>query len=114
MANRRYIRLDKYGISVERYKELSAFTMQYKEWQDGLAHSKDSKLSDKINLVKQIAEKSSIETIGDDGMKEYIIKNVTEERPYYYLKEIMRMPYRDKDFYSARKKFYVNLNEAKE
>lgn len=112
--NRRYIKLDKYGISQERYRELSAFVMQYQEWKDGLSKQSSTKLSSKVAMVDIAAEKCSQETVGDNGLTEYIIKNVTEERPFYYLKEIMRMPYNDRTFYNARKRFFIILNESKQ
>lgn len=111
--NKRYIKLDQYGISLERYKELAAFTMQYREWKDALEHEENRDLEKKVSIVENTAEKCSLETVGDAGLTEYIIKNVTDERPYFYLKEIMHMPYRDKDFFLARKRFFLHLNVAR-
>jgi hypothetical protein len=87
--------------------------MQYREWGDALKREVNPVLMDKIKLINDVAEQCSIETVGDGGMTEYIVKNVTEERPYYYLKQVMRMPYRDKTFYAARKRFYILLNKRK-
>lgn len=114
MSNKRYIRLDKFGISQERYKELSAFCMQYNEWKDANRGAVSPKALNKMRLVNTVAEKCSIAVIGDTGLAEYIVKNVTEERPYYYLRDIMLMPYRDKDFYNARRQFFIMLNDVKE
>ena len=114
MPSKRYVNLSQYGISDERRQELVAFSMQYKEWIDGLSRQETPRLRQKVNLVEYAANKSSEDIRGDCGLAEYIIKNVTEDRPYWYLKQVMGMPYRDKEFYAARKRFFVILNREKD
>lgn len=38
MANKRDLKLDKYGISKHRYRELKCFCLQYNEWRDLLKY----------------------------------------------------------------------------
>lgn len=114
LPSKRYVNLSQYGISDERRMEMVAFALQYKEWIDGLSRQENPKLRQKVNLVEYAANQSSEEIRGDYGLAEYIIKNVTENRPYWYLKQVMRMPYRDKEFYAARKRFFVILNQEKD
>lgn len=48
VANRRDLRLDKYGISKYRYGELRNFCMQYREWRDELKYKTDAIKSPQI------------------------------------------------------------------
>ena len=114
MSKKRYVNLVRYGISNERRMELVAFALQYQEWLDSLKKKESPKLRYKVNLVDDIARRGALDTCGDPGLAEYVLKSVTEDRPYWYLKEIMGMPYRDKDFYDARKRFFVLLNQEKD
>jgi hypothetical protein len=135
LPNKRDLKLDDYGISNKRYKELCGFCEQYREWKDELEFKKDimkskvitdmpippsrvsnpqeelairrTELQAKCELIEQTAIQA------DTGMYQYIIKSVTEEVPCWYLEEIMGMPYCRKDFYAARRYFYFLLDKNK-
>lgn len=48
MPNKRDLRLDKYGISKNRYGELKSFCLQYGEWRDELKYKTDALKSPQI------------------------------------------------------------------
>lgn len=114
MSNNRYIKLSNLGISQERYNELSYFVAQYREWKFKQKNDFSDKREKKIRMIDDIAERSSMMVAGDPGLAQYIIINVTEGRPCFYLKNIMGMPYNEKLFYGARMKFFSILNDEKD
>lgn len=134
MPNRRNLKLDDYGISSKRYKELCGFCEQYKEWKDELEFKKDTlksknitdmplatsgedatqvlamrraDLEQKCKLIENTAKQV------DGVLAPYIIKSVTEEVPCWYLGDIMGMPCCRKDFYAARRYFFFLLDKNK-
>ena len=114
---------NQYYISKHRYYELKHFCLQYPEWKMELRHSLDvaqnngdPEWSDptgekvilrehfrrKIELVEAVAYETD-EIIGD-----YILKAVTEDLSYTYLKTKLEMPCgRDKYFSLYRRYFYL-------
>lgn len=133
--DKRQLRLEKYGISGKRYKELCGFCEQYPEWIDELkyktnalksagvtdmpiAHNTSSnqtrdlairrvELQKKCELIEQVA----IAT--DSELYQYIIKSVCYEEPFWYLKDIMGMPCSRSSFYDKRRYFFYLLDKAK-
>lgn len=131
MPNKRNLKLDDYGISNKRYKELCGFCEQYTEWKDELEYKKDTVKSKvitdmpratsgenatellvmrRIELEKKckVIEQTAIQA--DSELYPYIIKSVTEEVPCWYLEQIMGMPCCRKDFYAARRYFFFLLD----
>lgn len=133
--NKRNLKLNEYGISGKRYKELSGFCEQYPEWKELLdndtfgiaAESVDgmpkaqNKISDKTgqiavdrveiekkkNMIDEAARKAS------SDLAQYIIKSVCYEVPFWYLQDIMKMPCSRNAFYDARRYFFYLLDKKK-
>lgn len=133
--NKRKLKLDKYGISGKRFKELSGFCEQYPEWKkelecltdavkspqaDGIgSFSGDTsdttanlairrqQLSEKCELVERVALQASEELAG------YIIKNVCFELPLRYLICVEGMPCSERAFYDKRRYFFYLLDRNK-
>ena len=62
MANKRDLRLHKYGISKYRYRELRNFCLQYGEWRDKLKHETNTLKSSQITdmpISKNISDSTS-------------------------------------------------------
>lgn len=116
-------RKNKYYISKHRYYELKHFCLQYPEWKMLLQHSLDvsqndgdpqwsdptgekaiyrERLKNKIELVEAVA----YETDRDIGG--YILKAVTEDLSYTFLKTKLEMPCgRDRYFDLYRRYFFL-------
>lgn len=132
--NKRKLKLDKYGISGKRFKELSGFCEQYPDWKKELAYITDAvkspqtdvigsfgreasdstanlairrqQLSSKCELIEETARQASEE------LAEYIIKNVCFELPLRYLICVERMPCSERAFYDKRRYFFYLLDKA--
>jgi len=134
LPNRRELKLNDYGISSKRYKELCGFCEQYTEWKDELEFKKDTLKSKNITDMPlstsgedatqvlairridlefkcKIIENTAKQT--NEYLAPYIIKSVTEEVPCWYLEEIMGMATCRKDFYAARRYFFFLLDKNK-
>lgn len=129
MPNNRDLRLEKYDISTNRYRELKYFCMQYREKQSRLRSiteiasfsgdcNSSGKISDRtanvamqrMQLEKDIdlIEKSAMEA--DEELYPYIISNVADGIPYEYL----WAPTSRTSFYALRRKFFLILNHKKQ
>lgn len=130
MTADRDIKLDKYDISPNRYRELKYFCRQYREKQsrlrslteiaspafDGIGSSGGA-LSDRtaatalkrVELERDIAliEQTAIEA--DAEIYQYIISNVADGVPWEYL----GVPSGRTAFYERRKKFFWLLDKKK-
>lgn len=132
---RRDLKLDKYNISLNRYRELLYFCRQYPEWKDELRYNTDclkspdltgqpksteitdqtsrlairrAELASKCELIEQAAIKA------DEEVYQYIIKNITDENAgYNYLRMILRLPMGRNQFYEARRRFFWILDKNK-
>lgn len=122
-------RKNKYYISKHRYYELKHFCLQYPEWKMLLQHSLDiskndadpqwsdptgekaiyrEQLKNKIELVEAVA----YETDRDIGG--YILKAVTEDLSYTFLKTKLEMPCgRDRYFDLYRRYFFLLDSQQK-
>lgn len=126
---------NKYWINRHRYYELKHFCLQYHDWKkaylaiDGLS-KRPAELemvaktnacgdptakcamakeyySDKMKMVEQAA-------IGaDPDLASYILRAVTEELSYTYLKTNLGMPCSKDTYYDRYRKFFWLLNEAR-
>lgn len=134
--NKRKLKLEKYGISSKRYKELCGFCEQYPDWllwlkhnndtlsgrgMDGMPHSKTNSTSDetaslaikratiqaKIDLIEKTAKEAS------PDLWQYIIKSVCYEQPFWYIRDIMEAPINRSSFYDHRRYFFYLLDQRK-
>ena len=134
--NKRQLRLEKYGISKKRYKELCGFCEQYPDWKLFLANNKDTvkgtkyddvmtsntgsnsdqtsalaikraAIQEKVDLIESTAKEAS------PDLWEYIIKSVCYEMPYWYIQDIMCAPISHNSFYGIRKYFFYLLDKKK-
>lgn len=132
--NKRNLKLEKYGISGKRYKELCGFCEQYPEWINELKYKRDAvksieitdmpiyhnnsdstcklaisrtEIQKKCELIEQTAIQASAE------MYQYIIKSVCYEVPVTYLISYEGMPMSKSAFYELRRYFFYLLDENK-
>ena len=125
---------NKYWISKHRFYELKHFCLQYPEWKELYRHSisyggsndfldsgsvewsdrtcKDAirreALLKKIRLVEQVAEETDLE------LAEYILKAVTQDVSYTYLRMKLDMPCgRDRYFERYRRFFFLLDSQQK-
>lgn len=133
--DKRKLKLDKYGISGKRYKELSGFCEQYPDWKKELNYMNDAlkspqidgigtfsgdtsdstanlairrkSLSDKCSLIERTAKQANEE------LARYIIQSVCYELPLRYLICVENMPCSRAAFYDARRYFFYLLDKNK-
>lgn len=134
--NKRQLRLEKYGITSKRYKELCGFCEQYPDWKmflltnkdtlkskqiDGMPYCKTGSTSDqtanlaikraeiqkKVDIIENTAKEAS------DDFWEYIIKSVCYEMPFWYIRDIMNAPIGQNSFYNIRRYFFYLLDQKK-
>lgn len=126
---------NKYWIDKHRHYELKHFCLQYPEWKRAYAEFSDASTplsmvervttsnlpgdptakraimkayySEKISLIEKIA----MET--DRYLSEYIIKAVTENLSYTYLKSRLEIPCGKDLYYDRYRKFFWLLSEAR-
>lgn len=135
--NKRDLRLDKYGITPKRYKELCGFCEQYPDWKKQIAMSRATMLSgvsyddmpkspnmgtsDTVgNMATKIAEDSAkvdlIERVAKEASEDYwecIIKSVCYEVSVTYLLAYEEMPLSKSAFYEKRRYFFYLLDKEK-
>lgn len=133
--NKRKLRLDKYGISNKRYKELCGFCEQYPEWLEELKSNTDTvksastgsmtisssgsgdptsalarrraELQKRCELIEQTAIQA------DADLYPYIIRSVCYEEPVRYLQTIKGMACSTAAFYDMRRYFFYLLDQNK-
>ena len=126
---------NKYWIDKHRHYELKHFCLQYPKWKKAYKSVDDTSISlsmienlntsnipgdptakrallkaqysEKINLIEKIA----MET--DQYLCEYILKAVTEELSYTYLKTRLGIPCGRDMYYDRYRKFFWLLDEAR-
>jgi hypothetical protein len=132
--NKRNLKLDAYGISGKRYKELSGFCEQYPEWvetlrnqsyvsgvaSDGMPKAQYTKSDATGRIAVKMNEIRKRKQLIDDVAKEaspdlcrYIIKSVCYEVPFWYLQDFMKIPCGRNTFYDARWFFFYLLDRRK-
>ena len=133
---KRTLTLQKYGISSKRYKELCGFCEQYPEWKeellelepspksqrvDGMPFSQTNNTSDetcdlaikramlskKIKLIEDTAKEAS------PDMWEYIINSACYEQPFWYLRDISKIPMSEASFLDRRRYFFYLLSKKR-
>lgn len=134
--DRRRLKLDKYGISGKRFKELSGFCEQYPEWRKELDSMKDAVKSPVVDGIGSFGGNASdstgnlairrqvlgkkcelIERTARQANRElamFIIKSVCYELPLRYLICVEEMPCGRAAFYDARRYFFYLLDKNKE
>ena len=130
--NKRNLKLDKYGISGSRYKELCGFCEQYPEWQSFLIHKTDTLASPQITdmpipshnnsdktgdlAIKKAFYEKKCEIIercayqADNDIWRYLIKSVCYKVPMNYLVSYDEMPCSKSAFYEKRRYFFYLLD----
>lgn len=125
---------NKYYISKHRYYELKHFCLQYNEWIEelkkldskgrqssgGEIHS-DPQFSDPTAEIamRRSQLQQNIEMIKDAAIQtdrvlfNYLIKAVTEERSYVYLREVLSIPCCKDSFYEAYRRFFWILSKMR-
>lgn len=126
---------NKYWIDKHRYYELKHFCLQYPEWKriyselenasvplSLIEHVNSSKLpgdptakralmkffySERIKLIEQTAMDA------DPYLYSYIIKGITEEKSYTYLKTKLDIPCGKDMYYDRYRRFFWLLNESR-
>lgn len=133
--NKRELRLEKYGISGKRYKELCGFCEQYPEWKQSIKEKsilKSAKIDNMpknkvayrqsqteqlaIELVQREKKCAFIESVAQkasEDLWEYIIKAVCYEVPITYLITVENMPLEKSAFYELRRYFFYLLDKEK-
>ena len=126
--NKRELKLKEYGISEKRYKELCGFCEQYPEWQKELMCNTDTvgsktitdmpvlrraELKENKELIEKTLQQLDDERDESMSMYKYILNSVCYEKPHWYLRDIMGMPYSRTSFYEARRYFFYLLDRNK-
>lgn len=128
MPNKKDLRLEKYNISTNRYRELKYFCKQYREKQSKLrsiteisspciGESVGTKAGDRTSniAIQRMQLESDIKMIeqaaenADKELSSYIISNVVDGIPYEYL----GVPVGRRQFYQSRRKFFYILSMKK-
>ncbi len=134
--NKRDIKLDKYGISGKRYKELCGFCEQYQDWKKELNNhayisavqygdepkpsnhdNSDTTAKHALKMLKYKRNVDLIEKVAkevDPDLWEYIIKAICYEVPVNYLINVERMAISAPAFYERRRYFFYLLDAAKD
>lgn len=133
--NKRNLKLDKYGISKKRYKELCGFCEQYPEWKAAIKdysfikgisydpipksvtngfHSSTEDAA--IRIEKYMENCRLIESVAQQASPEYwqfIIDSVCHELPINYLITVKGMNLSQFPFYQRRRYFFYLLDQEK-
>lgn len=115
----------KYHLSKHRYLELKHFCLQYPEWRERLNAITDISAIDPGRLgsgqlaneteriaIEKAALRNKINRVENTAMKAdpdlwiYILKGVTEERAYTYLRNTMGAPCSKNMYYDRYRRFF--------
>lgn len=127
---------NKYWISKHRHYELKHFCLQYKDWKKAYAKYSDRSIplsmiertpssnttsdptatralmksyySERIGLIEKAAKEA------DRYLYEYIIKGVTEELSYTYLRSKLDIPCGKDMYYDRYRRFFWILNKIRD
>lgn len=134
--NKRELKLEKYGITSKRYKELCGFCEQYPDWKMFLANNQDTVKSKEIDgmpfsntgvtsdqtsdlAIKRAVIQEKVDLVektakeADSDLWKYIIKSVCYEQPFWYIRDIMKAPISHNSFYAKRRYFFYLLDKRK-
>lgn len=126
---------NRYWIDKHRHYELKHFCLQYPTWKKSYAELSDgsvalstiervptsnlpgdptskraiakANIAEKIDLIEKIAEET------DRYLSEYILRAVTEELSYTYLKSKLGLPCGRDMYYDRYRRFFWLLSEAR-
>ena len=126
---------NKYWIDKHRHYELKHFCLQYPEWKRAYAESGEASLpscsgerlpstnvpgdptakraisrayySERIKMIEKVAMEA------DQALYDYILKAVTEELSYTYLKSKLKIPCGKDMYYDRYRRFFWLLNQAR-
>ncbi len=117
-----------YYISKHRYYELKHFCLQYREWKDTYISINNITNKDKtfdyidptcnLAIIKEeckrnmkLVEDTAMES--DSALGKYILKAVTEDVAYTYLRTVLDMPCGKDMFYDRYRRFYWLLDRSR-
>ena len=119
----------KYGLPKQRFLTVYHYCLQYPEWEDeyqalkagtgisavnydGMPHGSnvgDPTSADAMRLadldMKMQKIRDGVHEVAPD-LYQWLLKGVTEGRPFWYLHDVMRMPCEKDVYYDRRRKFY--------
>ena len=127
---------NKYHINKHRYYELKHFCLQYPEWKRSYSELENANMP--LSMIENVPtsnlpgaptakrvmmkmvyderikliEKTAMET--DPYLYSYIIKGITEEKSYTYLKSKLEIPCSRDIYYDRYRRFFWLLNESRE
>lgn len=127
---------NKYWIDKHRYYELKHFCLQYKEWKrtyescnESLIFAASIEMAQKSNIPSDLTAKYAIKKVqcserikmveqaareADEHLYPYILKAVTEELSYPYLKTKMGIPCGRDMYYDRYRRFFWVLDNMRE
>lgn len=132
--NRMKVKLDKYGISKKRYKELCGFCEQYPEWKRhinnysyispafktsegrAIGNISDPTFNAAVKLEKYIQYCQLIEDTAkevDADCWQFLVDAICYEVPPKYLINVKGMPISIASFYNRRRYFFYLLDKKK-
>lgn len=126
---------NKYWISKHRHYELKHFCLQYPIWKKAYAalggFGLSSSVTDRVGNCNDISDPTAKQAIkrtyyleriemieniakqADEQLHTYILKAVTEELPYTYLKAKLEIPCGRDMYYDRYRRFFWLLSEAR-
>lgn len=124
----------KYHINKERFYELKHFCLQYPEWKKKYLNLSGFMTSNPMNEIrstniaditancaidrefysKRIAMIQQCSEAADHELANYILKAVTEELSYEYLKGMLDIPCGRKMYYDRYRKFFYILDKVRD
>lgn len=99
---------NRYYIDKHRHYELKHFCLQYPMWKKERAMTRRAYYQERIELIESIAKQA------DKYLYEYILKAVTEELSYTYLRSRLGIPCGRDMYYDRYRKFFWLLSEARQ
>ena len=108
----------KYHIDKHRYYELKHFCLQYPNWKksyaevDAMAQNGGHERISPTNRVSDMTA-ACAEKLADPDLSEYIVKAVTSNLGYAYLKTKLDMPASKDMYYDRYRKFFWHLSQAR-
>jgi len=95
-------------ISKHRGYELKHFCLQYPEWKRQFNDTADIFFKTRIEMVNNTAKET------DPVLSAYILKGITENRSYDYLRNMMNIPCGKDYYYKLYRKFYYILDKTRQ
>lgn len=126
----------KYWLPKQRFLTVYHYCLQYPEWEDeynalrsaigvsgvnydGMPHGSgtgDPVSSDAMRLadldMKMQQVKDAVHEVAPE-IAPWLLKGVTEDRPFWYLHDVMRMPCEKDMYYDRRRRFYFLMASKK-